>query len=54
LCMYDITGRIRREIPNYQLSQEEQMEIYVEWLKTCVKKPDLLIKEFENKYALKP
>jgi tRNA (guanosine-2'-O-)-methyltransferase len=54
LCMYDLTGRIRREIPNYHISKEGQKDIYIDWLKTCVKKPDLLIKEFENKYTLKP
>lgn len=53
LCMYDITGRIRREIPNYHLTENQKQEIYVEWLKACVKKPELLIKGFENKYALK-
>lgn len=49
LCMYELSTRIRKEIANYKLSEVEKEEVYLAWLKASVKKPDLLIKDFENK-----
>lgn len=53
LCMYQLTTRIRKEISNYKLTAAEREIIYLEWLKTSVKKSDLVIKEFDNKYYQK-
>lgn len=50
LCMYDLSTKIRKEIPNYHLSDQEKEDIYIEWLKASVKKHDLIIKEFDTKY----
>jgi len=53
LCMYELSTRIRKEIANYKLSEVEKEEVYLAWLKASVKKPDLLIKDFENKLLQK-
>lgn len=50
LCMHHLTTRIRKEIPNYHLTASEREFIYLEWLKTSVKRSDLVIKEFDRKY----
>jgi tRNA (guanosine-2'-O-)-methyltransferase len=53
LCMYHLSSRIRKEIPNYGLTDEEKSEIYIEWLKASIRKHDLIIKEFDTKYFAK-
>ena len=50
LCMYELSTRIRKEVPNYHLTAAEREDIYIEWLKASVKKHDLIIKEFDSKY----
>lgn len=50
LCMYELSTKIRKEVPNYHLSDQEKEDIFIEWLKASVKKHDLIIKEFEDKY----
>lgn len=49
LCMYELTTRIRKQNISYQLSEKEKEEIYLEWLKASISKPDLIIKDFYNK-----
>ncbi|MBX3163467.1 MAG: RNA methyltransferase [Bacteroidetes bacterium] len=46
LCMYELTTRIRKSVPNYLLSQEERTDVYLEWLKTSVEHSEALIKKF--------
>ena len=50
LCMYELSTRLRKEVPNFELSPIEKEDIYIEWLKASVKKHDLIIKEFDAKY----
>lgn len=50
LCMYELAGRMRREVKNYRLAEHEKEEIYIEWLKASIKKPELVITEFEKSY----
>ena len=50
LCMYHLSSRIRKEVPNYRLKEEEKRDIYIEWLKASIRKHDLIIKEFDEKY----
>jgi len=55
LCMYHLSSRIRKEVPNYQLSEAEKEDIYIDWLKASINKHDLIIKEFDVKYnSIKP
>ena len=51
LCMYELSTKIRKEVPNYHLSDLEKEDIYIEWLKASVKKHDLIIKEFDANYS---
>lgn len=51
LCMYELSTKIRKEVPNFHLSDLEKEDIYIEWLKASVKKHDLIIKEFDNTYS---
>jgi tRNA (guanosine-2'-O-)-methyltransferase len=46
LCMYELTTRIRKEVPHYLLDEEEKVDVYLEWLKTSIEKSDALTSEF--------
>lgn len=50
LCMYELSTKIRKQVPNFGLNPSEKKEIYIEWLKASIKKHDLIIKEFKDKY----
>lgn len=50
LCMHQLSSRIRKEVPDYGLTNTEKEEIYIEWLKASIRKNDLIIKEFNDKY----
>ncbi len=43
LCMYELTTRIRKEVPNYLLTDEERTDVYLQWLKTSIKNSDKLL-----------
>ena len=53
LCMFELTTRMRKEVPNYHLSEAEKQEVYLDWLKATVKKSDAIIKEFDTKHYQK-
>lgn len=53
LCMYHLSSRIRKEVPNYGLNSDEKRDIYLEWLKASIRKHDLITKEFDTKYYQK-
>lgn len=46
LCMYELTTRIRKDIPNYTLNEDEKIDVYFEWLKTSVDKSEGLIRNY--------
>lgn len=50
LCMYELSNKIRKDVPNFELNASEKEDTYIEWLKASVKKHDLIIKEFDAKY----
>lgn len=50
LCMYELSTKIRKQVPNFGLNSSEKEDIYIEWLKASIKKHDLIIKEFKDKY----
>lgn len=51
LVMYELRQKLQQEVPNYGLNYSEKEEIYIEWLKSSIRKHDLIIKEFDAKYA---
>jgi tRNA (guanosine-2'-O-)-methyltransferase len=53
LCMYELSTKIRKEVPNFGIKESEKDDIYIEWLKASIKKHDLIIKEFDEKYHQK-
>lgn len=53
LCMYELRGRLQKEVPNYGLQTSEKEDIYIDWLKASIRKNDLIIKEFDAKYYQK-
>ena len=53
LCMYELSTKIRKEVPNFGIKESEKATIYIEWLKASIKKHDLIIKEFDEKYHQK-
>lgn len=46
LCMYEITTRIRKEVPNYLIGEAERVDIYFDWLKNSVDKSEALIARY--------
>jgi tRNA (guanosine-2'-O-)-methyltransferase len=49
LCMHELSHKIRAEIKNPYLSEEEKQGIYLTWQRQSIKKCDLLIKDFLKK-----
>lgn len=48
LCMYELGKRIRQEVPDHALSQEEKETIYLQWLKTSVEHSEALIRRYSE------
>jgi len=46
LCMYELTTRIRKEVPDYGLTAQEKLDVYFAWVKYSVDKSEGLIKNF--------
>jgi tRNA (guanosine-2'-O-)-methyltransferase len=46
LCMYELTGRIRRDVQDYRISEQEKTDICFEWLKTTVEFSDAIIARY--------
>lgn len=46
MCMYELSARIRKDVPNPHLTEEEKKRVYFEWLKASVDKSDALIRRF--------
>ena len=46
ICMYALSSRIRQNIPNHLLSEEEKTDIYFDWLKSSVEKSGALIENY--------
>jgi tRNA (guanosine-2'-O-)-methyltransferase len=53
LCMYELTTRIRESIPDHGLTEQEQLEVMFEWLRTSVEHGDALIRDYLAKRTSK-
>lgn len=49
LCMHELSHKIRKEIKNPYLPEDEKQSIYLDWQRHSIKKCDLLIKDFLQK-----
>ncbi len=46
LCAYSLTGRLRKSNANWQLTDDEILDLEVEWYRRTIKKSDMLIENF--------
>lgn len=48
LCMYELSKRIRYSPTNikWQLTQEEKINVYLDWLRNSISKSELVEKEY--------
>jgi len=49
LSMYELTLRLRKSNIPYQLTEEEKEDILLEWMKSSIKRCDLIIKDYLKK-----
>lgn len=49
IILHDLTLKLRQSEINWHLSETEQDELKVNWVKNTLKTPELLIKEFEKR-----
>jgi tRNA (guanosine-2'-O-)-methyltransferase len=49
ISMYELTKRIRQSSVNWQLSEEERVDILVEWLTRSIRMSDKIIAEWQKK-----
>lgn len=52
LCLYELSTRIRKSVPDYLLPEEERAETYFNWLKTTVDKSEALIEDYLSKRGM--
>lgn len=48
ICLYELTKRLRASRINWQLTEEEVLDLQLNWLKRCLPYFDLLKKEFDK------
>lgn len=49
LCMYELTTRIRKQVPDYLIDDEQRKEIYFNWLRSSIDNGDALIADYLKK-----
>jgi tRNA (guanosine-2'-O-)-methyltransferase len=49
LCLYELSGRMRKELPNYHIREEERTDVYLQWLTGSIESGELLVKEWKKK-----
>jgi tRNA (guanosine-2'-O-)-methyltransferase len=49
LCMYEITSRIRANVPDWHISEPERSEILLSWLKASIDHSDAIVDRYLNK-----
>ena len=49
LTLFNLTEKLRKSKINWKLSEEEELEIQIDWAKSTIKKAELLIQEFQNR-----
>lgn len=49
LCMYTLSARLRKEGINWQVSEEEKLDILLQWYRNTIPKAEILEKDFLKK-----
>lgn len=52
ICIYSLTSRLRKSTIDWQLSDNEKLEIKLQWLKNTIKDAKALEVEFKKKFSL--
>ncbi len=45
ICLYNLTPKIRQEVKNWQLNEDEQLDVMLEWLMQSVKNAEGLVNQ---------
>jgi tRNA (guanosine-2'-O-)-methyltransferase len=53
LCLFHFTERIRVENANWQLSNEEQIDIYLDWYRSTTPTSPIIENKFQSEYKAK-
>jgi tRNA (guanosine-2'-O-)-methyltransferase len=53
LCLFNLTGKIRSEKTDWQLSEEEQVDIYLQWFRNTIKNSELIERKYRMEYQRK-
>jgi tRNA (guanosine-2'-O-)-methyltransferase len=53
LCLFHFTERIRSEKADWQLSEEEQTDIYLQWYRNTLTNSEMIERKFEAEYLSK-
>ncbi len=48
LCMYELTTRIRKTVPDYHLSEEEKTDIYLDWLMNSIEQSEAIVRRYQE------
>ena len=48
LCLYELSGRMRREVKDYHLSEEEKEELYLDWTIKSIETGPLLVERWKK------
>ncbi|HEU4718448.1 MAG TPA: RNA methyltransferase [Bacteroidia bacterium] len=52
ICLYALTSRLRKSDKHWQLDETEKAELFLEWTRNTLNRPDLLEEEFRKKAGL--
>jgi tRNA (guanosine-2'-O-)-methyltransferase len=53
LCLFHFTERIRKENADWQLSEEERIDIYLEWFRNTITNSEMIERKFRSDYFSK-
>jgi tRNA (guanosine-2'-O-)-methyltransferase len=53
LCLFHFTERIRVEKADWKLSEEEQIDIYLQWLRNTITNSEMIERKFHTEYFSK-
>ncbi|MBS1646512.1 MAG: RNA methyltransferase [Bacteroidetes bacterium] len=49
MCMNEFSNKIRKQVPNPYLSEDEKQDIYIQWLLQSIRKSEVVLKDFLKK-----
>jgi tRNA (guanosine-2'-O-)-methyltransferase len=49
LCMQHFVNKIHNQVPNYNLSQQEQEEVLIAWMQNIIKNGEKVVAELKNR-----